>query len=811
MVGAVRVDQVGVASGSGQVYQAGRDLRVHRGSAPSGSRGHGRLVCAWLLRRYRRRVAAAAGKLPVVFGPDVDLHVSQVYLPLKAVAPGGGADGDVQDRIRRARQVVVLGDPGAGKSVLLRHTVLGWADSGGRRQVPVVLDLRRCNGTTESLERLIVEQFDRDGFPRAGRFVERKLRDGTLTVLFDGLDEVNAADRHRVSGMLRDFARRHHQAPVVVTCRTAVYDGDLLPEIGVEVRVLEWDERLIGRFLRRWPGLGDRAEDLLDALRANPGMMRLAGSPLLLTMIAYLYGTHASEHDVLPASRATFYREATRALLGRLKRTTTRFPGPVKSEVLKHLALIAHDAGSADRLTIPYAVAVAEVGALLPRLSVDASHAHEVLEEIVERSGLLLRVDGGERYQFAHLTLQEYLAAEALLADAGAVLRRFRRAPAEWRETLLLWCGLTTVDVTPLVAAVAEGDPLLAFECLAHARVVAASLDRSVTSTARAMLSEGSRPGTGHAVVRAFATVAAVPSARGRGEFRFLVDAARRGDFWAHEAACAALAATRRPDAADVLFEVGAFHHLVGMGDAAVPVLTRAAGAGSTRAVAALRDIATPAAATALAGLIWDERKTAWHAAWCLAELVTDEDVEVALGGVVPVAHVAALPWVWQPFHREGTATAWVMGRVAWLVDRTADADLPTFHVRVDHRLSLPLLALALRHAPPAAVVEAQARYRAGTPVTLSFVVGAVRAAFGGLDVPQSRLRLWNGLPADLTIGFVSGVFFGSRPFRPKDWVDVMVRRSFLATEPPGICAPILVLDNPIRAALGHAIRRPGA
>lgn len=272
-----------------------------------------------------------------------------------------------------------------------------------------------------------------------------------------------------------------------------------------------------------------------------------------------------------------------------------------------------------------------------------------------------------------------------------------------------------------------------------------------------------------------------------------------------------------------------------------------------------MRDIATPAAATALAGLIWDQRKTAWHAAWCLAELVSDEEVEAALAGVVPVAHVPAMPWVWEPFRAEGTATAQVMGRVAWLVDRTRDADLPTSHVRVDHRLSLPLIAVALHEAPSEAVVEAQDRYRAGTPLTFSYVMDVAQAAFGTLDEPQAKLRLWNALPSDLAIGVACGALFSGRSFRPKDWVNVMARKSFFETFMIDIaflgllgslvsfiaslllylgevvsetwstvlglgslgtfcaafllvlCADFLWRGNPMRDALGHAIRRSAA
>ena len=65
------------------------------------------------------------------------------------------------------------------------------------------------------------------------------------------------------------------------------------------------------------------------------------------------------------------------------------------------------------------------VGSVLPKLNLDAKDAQNILDEMVTRSGLILSIDGGLRYQFAHLTLQEYFAAEELSRDE-TLLKRFR-------------------------------------------------------------------------------------------------------------------------------------------------------------------------------------------------------------------------------------------------------------------------------------------------------------------------------------------------------------------------------------------------
>ena len=97
---------------------------------------------------------------------------------------------------------------------------------------------------------------------------------------------------------------------------------------------------------------------------------------------------------------------------------------------------------------------LAEVKQVLPKVDLDPSKdAKPLLDEIVKRSGLLLAIDGGERYQFAHLTLQEFFAAEALVNDEQGLLARFRDDPDGWREVVKLWCGLG-IDCTALVRGV---------------------------------------------------------------------------------------------------------------------------------------------------------------------------------------------------------------------------------------------------------------------------------------------------------------------------------------------------------------------
>ncbi|MFC6080647.1 NACHT and WD40 repeat domain-containing protein [Sphaerisporangium aureirubrum] len=125
-------------------------------------------------------------------------------------------------RVRSGR-LVVLGEPGAGKSVLAMLLTLGLLD--GRAEgapVPVLLPASSWDPVAESMDEWIVQSLatsyynGRPDIPRllAGRDL--------LLPIVDGLDEIpESARRSAVRGISRAIGR---ERPVVVTCRSAEYE-----------------------------------------------------------------------------------------------------------------------------------------------------------------------------------------------------------------------------------------------------------------------------------------------------------------------------------------------------------------------------------------------------------------------------------------------------------------------------------------------------------------------------------------------------------------------------------------------------------
>ncbi|WP_330306045.1 MULTISPECIES: NACHT domain-containing protein [unclassified Streptomyces] len=663
---------------------------------------YGRFAGSRLLRRaalakYTRELYRRHREFPVSFQADeaLKLPMESVYVPLYGGESTTENRPALSETLRRARHSVVLGVPGAGKTLLLRHESLMWArervradssrvDLGALDDIPVLLELHRLNKDPDlTLEQHVVRHFARHGFPRADTWVAGALGRGDLALYFDGLDEVATDLRAKVVELIKEFADTYADCRIVVTCRVAVYEGQFT-EFDQTLRVRDFDEHLIRRFLGGWPWRAGTATDTVDqvlgALRDTPQIMSLARNPLLLTMIAYLYDfVYAGTDQVLPHTRADFYKQVIGSLLA--DRRQTSYALPLKKAVLQHLALAAQDipSGTHDRLALPEDEVLKTVRTVLEQQGRDVALAEDVLKEIVHRSGLLLAVDNGERYQFAHLTLQEYLAAIVLAADPAGLLRRYGADPQAWRETVRLWCGVAPRDCTEVVRAVYRRDPVLAFQCLADAHVVDDGLAEEVLDHFGQRLRLGEF--ADEQMIAAFGLVAGDRRQRGVRVFDFLVETVRsEEDTGVGHTAARALAATNLPRAAEALAAMArpsnaAWGALAGMGDLAVPAFMAPwDGAGAyADTVHMLWTIRTPKAARALSDLLGrapglqSELVCAFH----LGELLTLPEVEAELR-TAPLGDVPErLDWVWRPF-AEGPDDPLVKlaGRIAWIIDQ---------------------------------------------------------------------------------------------------------------------------------------------
>ena len=674
------------------------------------------------LRRYQQSLVASYKELKISYRPNLPLDMREVYVPLKVAEASDKEQIEAKRAISEYPRLMIKGIPGSGKSMLLKHIVLTYGEEGclinlPERPIPVWVELHELTDSALNLEKLqqhLVKVLNRHNFPKAERLISQSLEQGKLLLLFDGLDEVNSDIRQNVVKEIKHLLRKYSKCRAFVTCRTAVYKNEFNDVVNQTLEVVEFSDREISIFLKSWESQMPQEksiDQLLQILREKQRIMSLARNPLLLTIIAYLY---CDTPFVLPDSRAEFYQESTNVLLKQRDEErvidNNKYKPNQKGRVLQKLALYNQDNAQSqqqDRRSIDYEIVLAQIREILPSLSLNPDQdTGAILQEIVERSGLLRQIDSGEKYQFAHLSIQEFFAAKALKDNWRGLVDRFREDPDAWRETIKLWCGLVG-DSTELIRAVYKNDDLLAFECLADATEVEQELAQSIIDEFKNQLGTSNNKDN---LAKVFGAVAASFRARGLEVFDFLKavltketeSASRRS------AAARALSMTILPEAAKVLAnQYDLKDHeiresLVKMGDIAVPELVSKADQGDKEALKDLLTIATPDAATALVPFLWwqNDQELASLAAWNLATLIPQFDIEESLDNF-PLTEEQRkadhLDWVWQPFTKiTNSALPIIIGRIAYLLREYPPRDIPTNEQTLDPRLVIPLCAIEL-------------------------------------------------------------------------------------------------------------------
>ncbi len=460
------------------------------------------------------------------------LLLRQLYLPLRVTVEGGQRQGDTATRLEERRQawrrweaghdasltprqqppdpqerapagarlaeaqrLVVLGDPGGGKTTLLRWMATAYllkrTQDDEARQLPDVETLPdmpwipvliRCRDLSEAalgrcFSDLLGQHLKRtDMLPEDAQLMQAVILDriakGQVLLLVDGLDEVTHPQvRVLLCQELEHTAARYPAAPIVVTSRVVGYrdmpyrmgrdfEHCLITPLSAEDKD-DFAQRWVRATYQNFPSAeqASRIEELRQALHSSDRIERLASNPMMLTTLALV----KRKVGKLPSRRTKLYHEAVSVLLN----WNPRFYEVIEDdEAIPQLEFVAFEMcrRGVQRLHEN------ELLDLLEQLRQDYRRlravrrrsAEEFLHLLKARSSLLIKAGGAwDRelvranpvWEFRHLTFQEYLAARALIDG---------RYPGRERGPSL------AEQVGPLAGVVEEADSSPGFEKVVH-------------------------------------------------------------------------------------------------------------------------------------------------------------------------------------------------------------------------------------------------------------------------------------------------------------------------------------------------------
>ena len=480
--------------------------------------------------RYLRRIVSDLRHIPLSVidrksanaetAADNQMGIADVYIALNTTASVALTDAEKEalegenrvtgdhrplpalDALIKAQQMVLLGDPGGGKSTFVNHLALciandalepraDWLDRlpewpeewQALTPIPIVLRevaawLQRDWPTqrrTGLFKLYLQEWLARLGIEEVYESLEQDLKNGHALLLIDGLDEVPLTDDilERIKEMIDDLPQAFAQTPMVVTCRVLSYQ-DARWKLGgqwTSYNLAALDAEQIDSFIHSWHAqlaaagqirdIEVRDKKLRDAVR-GPALNELASNPMLLTVMAIV---HTSDGQ-LPDARVQLYDRVVDLLLWRWEtakisdldteqagwHTLLGEVGLKRIDIEKVLWQLAYEVhgqqprqlAQDDQESTSPTADIAESALLnaLRQLDPDGSldWAEKLVQQMKLRAGLLVeRLPG--IYGLPHRTFQEYLAARHIdaMRMADHEIVKLTEQGSFWREVILLY------------------------------------------------------------------------------------------------------------------------------------------------------------------------------------------------------------------------------------------------------------------------------------------------------------------------------------------------------------------------------------
>lgn len=324
--------------------------------------------------------------------------------------------------------LLLLGSPGSGKTRLLEMAALSVASEFEHQQrVPFLVRASSSFGRSDSSDLVMwLSQFAT--FDPPDGLVRHVAASGRAVILIDGLDELAPDSRpdalRRVSRWLAQYVNNHW----VLSSR--LIGETMFPGLVTEAMLLDLSSEEISHAVRLLFESREEAAELQQVVAAHQDLTSLAASPLLLGLIAQIF----RDQKRLPLARADLFGSWTDIALRQwdksrgIGRRRDYLGLDITRRALSRLALHLAESSRFTFEISDWFEAVREF-----REIDDAAwqSAELTFRENLLGSGIVRSVAPRE-FAFAHLTLQEYFASQALLGeDPGDALRTLERIPLE--------------------------------------------------------------------------------------------------------------------------------------------------------------------------------------------------------------------------------------------------------------------------------------------------------------------------------------------------------------------------------------------
>jgi hypothetical protein len=221
---------------------------------------------------------------------DDDVKIPRVDRPLP---PSSSSMVDMFDEAFSARKLLILGEPGSGKTTALLELASALAvraEAGADAPLPAILNLCSWRPDPAGIASWLVDEMKLKYGVRKD-ITREWLEERMLAPLLDGLDEVAPENQIECVRAVNEFVTDYRPRHIVVCCRLAEYENlGIKLRLGGAIRLLPLGAAQIQDYLQR-----AQCADLWRMIETDRVSMELARAPLFLRMMVLAYRETSDE------------------------------------------------------------------------------------------------------------------------------------------------------------------------------------------------------------------------------------------------------------------------------------------------------------------------------------------------------------------------------------------------------------------------------------------------------------------------------------------------------------------------------------
>jgi len=390
------------------------------------------------------------GFSPKISGKEVQMELDDIFVPLaidkqSKIVPNifESSENDSKTTLKSIeilnhRALVILGDPGSGKSTLQKY--LATEIAGLRKSehvlkniIPVFFRLADFSDFYKKNRKSIYEFITNHLDNQYQHIYKENFEYSNMLILMDGLDEITETPlRLKVTEQVMDLIARYPNNRYIVTSRVVGYQESKLGGTFVHYKLMPFTKEEIKIFTNQWyksiasntdknfEHAQEQADSLYNSISRNPSVLKLATNPLLMTIISMIH----YQGKKLPSKRVELYEISTETFLEHWVqlRITDEKQLKDKAEIIEIIAPIAFEIHKTkSNALIEETEFEQQFLKYFRNIHTNTSEAEakqtckEFIKFLRQQTGFFYEKgiddDGNRFYGFMHLTFEEYLAA----------------------------------------------------------------------------------------------------------------------------------------------------------------------------------------------------------------------------------------------------------------------------------------------------------------------------------------------------------------------------------------------------------------